>query len=272
MARSDTHPFLAPGPIAIAHRGGADDAPENSLPAFEAAIRLGYRYLETDVHATRDDEVVAFHDARLDRVTDRAGAIADLELAAVQQADAGYWFSPDGGSSFPFRGRGITVPRLEDLLLRWPDARINIDPKSNGAVPALVRLIDRLRAWDRVCIGAFSDARLRRIRASAQQTACTSMGPGALALARVSAIAGRVVRAGADCVQVPIKRKGVPIVTPRFVRACHRAHLHVQVWTINDEPTMQWLLDLGVDGIMTDRPKLLYEVFERRGLPLAGGA
>jgi glycerophosphoryl diester phosphodiesterase len=122
-ARSSTlwgvHPFLGQsGPIAIAHRGGAGEAPENTLEAFEIAITLGYTYIETDAHLTRDGVLVAFHDERLDRVTDRTGAIAELAIRELEAADAGNTFSLDGGSSFAFRGRGIRVPRLEEILVR----------------------------------------------------------------------------------------------------------------------------------------------------------
>jgi glycerophosphoryl diester phosphodiesterase len=191
MRRRRIHPFLdRPGPLAIAHRGGAGDAPENTLPAFEGAIRMGYRYLETDAHVTRDGVVVAFHDARLDRVTDRSGAIAELTVADVEAADAGYVFSADGGHTFPYRGRGVRIPRLEELLGRWPEECINIDPKSDACVAPLVDLIERLHAWDRLCIGSFSDRRLRQIRARSGGRACTSMGPRAVAVARVVAGTG----------------------------------------------------------------------------------
>ena len=221
------HPFLEhDGPIAFAHRGGAEEAPENTMPAFAAAVALGYRYLETDVHVTRDGVVVAFHDDRLDRVTDRTGAIADLDLADVARADAGYVFSPDGGATHPFRGRGITVPRLDELLETWPEIRVNIDPKADGSVPALVELLDRLGAWERVCIGSFSDARLRRIRALSGRRACTSMGPRAVGAARVASMAGRMPRLGADCIQIPRRHGRVTLVDaplprpPRTAPAC----------------------------------------------------
>jgi glycerophosphoryl diester phosphodiesterase len=267
------HPFLSQsGPVALAHRGGAGEAPENTLPAFEIAVRLGYEYLETDAHMTRDGVLVAFHDERLDRVTDRTGAIAELPIAEVEEADAGYTFSPDGGKSFPFRGRSIRVPRLERILVRWPEARINIDPKSDPCVEPLAALLDRLGAWERVCIGSFSDQRLRRIRRLGCGRACTSMGPHSLALARLAVTSGRMARLGADCLQVPLRRGPFPIVSRRFVKAAHRAGLPVHVWTINDQETMDELLDLGVDGIMSDRLRLLADVFARRGLPLAGRA
>lgn len=265
------HPFLDHRPpIGIAHRGGAGEAPENTLEAFDRAVGLGYRYLETDVHVTRDGHVVAFHDARLDRVTDRSGAIADLPLAEVRSADAGHAFTPDGGRTFPFRGRGVRVPLLEELLERWPAVRVNVDPKSDACAGPLADVLDRLRAWDRVCVGSFSDARLRWIRRRGRGRACTSMGPRAVALARMAAALGTMPRLGADCVQVPPRHRRVRIVTARFVRAAHRRGLPVHVWTIDDAGTMRALLDLGVDGIMTDRLRLLRDVLAERGLSVAG--
>ncbi len=179
-------------------------------------------------------------------------------------------FTLDGGRSFPFRGRGVRVPRLEEVLVRWPEVRINIDPKTDGCVEPLVALIDRLGAWERVGFGAFSDRRLRRVRVLSGGRACTSMGPRAIAVARVAAIRGRMPRLGADCVQVPRRSGRLPVVTASFVDAAHRAGLPVHVWTVNDESTMRALLDLGVDGIMTDRPRLLRDVLAARGLGLVG--
>jgi len=271
LSRRPIHPFLdSPTPIAIAHRGGAGEAPENTLEAFGAAVALGFRYLETDAHVTSDGVVVAFHDPCLDDATDRAGAIAALSIEEVEAADAGFVFSPDGGRSFPFRGRGVRIPRLEALLLRWPQARVNIDPKADACVEPLVALVDRLGAWDRVAVGAFSDQRLRRVRALSHGRACTSMGPRAVAVARIASLmrGGRMPRQGAECIQVPIRSGRIPIVTAGFVRAAHRAGLHVHVWTVNDPTAMHELLDLGVDGIMTDRPRVLRDVFANRGCSL----
>jgi glycerophosphoryl diester phosphodiesterase len=265
------HSYLTqPGPVAFAHRGGAGDAPENTLDAFEVARTLGYSFLETDVHLTRDGVLVAFHDDRLDRVTDRAGAIAELDIAEVEAADAGYTFSPNGGDTFPFRGQGVRVPRLAEILERWPDARVNIDPKSDACVEPLAQLLESLRTWNRVCIGSFSDRRLRQIRALSHGQACTSMGPRAVATVRLAAATGSMPKLGADCIQVPVNQGRVRIVTERFVQAAHRAGLRVHVWTINDEPTINGLLDLSVDGIMTDRLRVLRDVFTSRGLSLDG--
>ena len=154
----------------------------------------------------RDGVVVAFHDCRLDRVTDRRGRIRDLTIAEVEQADAGFKFPG-------YRGRGVRVPRLEELLMRWPDARVNIDPKEDDCVEPLVALLDRLDVWDRVCIGAFSDARLKRVRRLARGRACTSMGPIAVATAWLSARGGRMPRLGANCLQVPRSQFPFALVT-----------------------------------------------------------
>jgi glycerophosphoryl diester phosphodiesterase len=257
------HPFLAdPPPLVIAHRGAAGDAPENTIEAFAAAVDLGCRYLETDAHVTKDGVVVAFHDHRLDRVTDRAGAIADLTIDEVEEADAGFRFARRDGT-FPFRGRGVRVPRLETILTRWPDARVNIDPKADSCVDPLIALLDELGAWERTCIGSFSDARLARVRERSGRRACTSMGPRAVATAKLAATAsGRMPRLGADCLQVPPRQGPIPLVTPGFVKAAHRAGLPVHVWTIDDAEAMQRLLAVGVDGIMTNRPRVLLEVVQ----------
>jgi glycerophosphoryl diester phosphodiesterase len=265
-----SHPYLAAHPIAIAHRGGADEAPENTLAAFAHATSLGYTYVETDVHVTSDGVVVAFHDDRLDRVTDKSGLISELTIDEVEAADAGYWYTREQGATFPFRGRGERVPRLEHVLATLHDARINIDPKNDAVVVPLLTVLRAQDAYDRVCIGSFSDRRLRWIRRLSNGRACTSMGPRAAALARIGSWLGAVPPSGADCVQLPVRSRGVRLIDKRFVDTCHRRSLPVHVWTINAQSEMEALLDLGVDGIMTDHPALLAQVFARRGLKLDG--
>jgi len=259
-----------PQPIPFAHRGGAGEHPENTLPAFAAAVAMGYRYLETDVHLTADGVVMAFHDAVLDRVTDRAGPIAGLSAAEVEAADARYAFSTDGGTSFPHRGRGVRVPRLDALLDAWPAVRVNIDPKSDAVVGPLVEVLRRHDAFDRVCVGSFSDARIARVRGLSGGAVCTSMGPRAGAVAWAACRSGRMPRQGADCLQIPVSMRGVRLVTPALLRAAHRSGLKVHVWTIDDEAEMERLLDMGVDGIMTDRIGLLRDVMRRRGVWVDG--
>jgi glycerophosphoryl diester phosphodiesterase len=246
------YPFLHwPGPIAFAHRGGASEAPENTMPAFEHAVRLGYRYLETDAHVTADGVLIAFHDDRLDRVTDRTGLIAELPWAEVQRARV------DGREP---------IPRLEDLLAAWPDVRVNIDPKHDAAAEPLAAALLRTGSVDRVCVGAFSDRRIAMVRALVGPALCTSMGPREVA--QLTAAARRLPGAGrlrSPCVQVPPRQGRVDLVTERFVQTAHRLGVQVHVWTIDDRLEMARLLDLGVDGIMTDRPAVLKELLVQRG-------
>ncbi len=264
-SRPSRRPYLAgPTPLAIAHRGGSAEHPENTMTAFAAAVALGYTHVETDVQLTRDGILVAFHDETLDRVSDGHGRIADLTLAEIRRADAGYRFSP-GGGAFPFRGRGLTVPTFEEVLTAWPPLRVNVDAKSKATVAPLAALIERLGATQRVCAASFSDRRLRRFRRLTGGRVCTSMGMGAITLARLASLARRMPAASADCVQVPLAHRGILIVDHRLVAAAHRRGLQVHVWTVDDEATMERLVDLGVDGLMTDRPSRLREVLRRRG-------
>ncbi len=240
------------------------------MPAFEAAVAMGYTYIETDVHVTSDGVAVAFHDAELDRVTDKAGAIAALTIADVEGADAGHTFTADHGLTFPFRGQDIRVPRLDALLKRWPDVRVNLDIKADDAVDTVMALVKEADAFDRVCIGAFSDSRLARVRSLGGDAVCTSMGPRAVARARFASLSGRFPAGGADCVQVPLSRKRIRIIDRAFVRAAHGQGIPVHVWTVNDVPTMNRLLDMGIDGIMTDTPRALRDVYARHGFAVDG--
>jgi glycerophosphoryl diester phosphodiesterase len=253
------------GPIPFAHRGGAGDHPENTMAAFRAAVALGYRHLETDVHLTRDGAVVAFHDEVLERVTDRRGRIAEVTAAEIAAADAGHWFTRDGGATFPHRGRGVRIPLLCEIIEEWPAALLNIDTKSDAVVEPLVTLLRRMDALDRVCVGSFSDERLQRVRALAGEAVCTSMGPRAIACARVCSLAGRIPRLGARCIQIPVRQGRVRMADPVMVRAAHRSGLPVHIWTIDDAAEMERLLDLGVDGIMSDRLETLRDVLRARG-------
>ena len=243
-------PFLDhPGPIPFAHRGGALEFPENTMAAFEGAVGLGYRYVETDVHATADGVLLAFHDDVLDRVTDRSGVIAELAFEEVRAAKV-------GGTD--------DVPLLEDVLATWPDVRVNIDPKDDRAVEPLVDLLRRTGAIDRVCVGAFSDERLVRVR-DALPGVCTSLGPVGTLQLGLAAAGEDVGPLDAACAQVPTHYGDTEIVTEPFLAEAHRRGMQVHVWTVDDEAEMERLLDLGVDGLMTDRPSLLRAVLERRG-------
>ena len=220
------------------------------MPAFEGAVALGYRYLETDAHVTADGICLAFHDDRLDRVTNGTGVIAELPYRLVSQARV------DGREP---------IPLLEDLLGAFPDARVNIDPKHDDAVDAVAAVVARTGAIDRVCIGSFSDDRLDRLRAALGPTLCTSLGPKAVARLRAGSYGLPTGRMEGGCVQVPHRFKGVNLVDERFVSRAHAGGLQVHVWTIDDPDEMHELLDMGADGIMTDRPAVLRSVLESRG-------
>lgn len=252
-----THPYLdAPLPLALAHRGGAllpaNAGLENTAAAFAHAVALGYRYLETDVHVSRDGVVYAFHDEHLGRLTGVDTPIADLvaqEVDAVRLVDA------------------EPVPRLADLLESFPDARFNIDVKADAAVEPTVEVVRAAGAEERVCLASFSGARLARLRRLCPRAA-RSAGPLEVAAVRLGPlpwVRRLATRRGVHCVQVPVRRGPVTVVTPAFVRHAHAAGLQVHVWTVDDPDEMRWLLDMGVDGIVTDRPDVLRDVLTERG-------
>ncbi|MFE2303488.1 glycerophosphodiester phosphodiesterase [Streptomyces sp. NPDC059445] len=252
MSTRTLHPYLDhPGPIPFAHRGGSADGLENTLTQFRRAVSAGYRYIETDVHATADGRLVAFHDTTLDRVTDGAGRIADLPWADVSQARV-------AGKE--------PVPLFEELLEEFPETRWNVDVKAEPALAPLLDLIGRTDAWDRVCVGSFSEARVTRAQHLAGPRLATSFGTrGVLNLRLRSWGVPAAVRRSAVAAQVPETQSGVPVVDRRFVRAAHARGLQVHVWTVNESERMHRLLDLGVDGIMTDHIDTLRKVLEDRG-------
>ena len=249
MAR---HPYLdVDGPIAFAHRGGAEEFPENTLRAFRHAVDLGYTHVETDVHATADGVAVAFHDDSLDRVTDGRGAVGDLDWRRVRRALV-------AGTD--------PVLRLDELLEELPDTRINIDPKSDAAVGPLVEALRRSGAVERVCVCSFSDRRTARVRDRIGDSLCVGAGPRGIArLLAASAGARRPASFDFHAAQVPVRSKGLTLVRPAVLAAAHRRDVAVHVWTIDEPAEMHRLLDMGADGIMTDRPSVLRRVMVERG-------
>ncbi|MEU2080097.1 glycerophosphodiester phosphodiesterase family protein [Streptomyces sp. NPDC013489] len=247
------HPYLDhPAPLPFAHRGGTANGLENTAAAFRRAAAAGYRYFETDVHTTSDGVLVAFHDATLDRVTDTSGRIADLPWAAVREARV-------AGKE--------PLPLFADLLDEFPEARWNVDLKAESALHPLVNLIREKRAWDRVCVGSFTEARVVRAQRMAGPELATSFGVrGVIGLRLRSLGIPAAVRAGAVAAQVPERQGGVPVVDRRFVREAHARGIQVHVWTVNDPARMHSLLDLGVDGIMTDQLETLRSVLTERGV------
>ncbi len=245
-----------PGPVlAFAHRGGAYhpeiEGLENTLAAFRHAVDLGYDYLETDVHVTSDGVLLAFHDTVLDRVTDHRGAIAALTHAEVRRALVG--------------GRE-SVPTLADLVDSFPDARFNIDLKSDGAVSALAELIAERELWDRVLVGSFSPRRTRRFRALTGGRVPTAATPAEIALFRFlpSARLAALLSPASAALQVPHRRGRVTVATAGLVRRAHAARRHVHVWTVDEAQEMHQLLERGVDGLFTDRTDILKAVLVER--------
>ncbi|MGH3391518.1 MAG: glycerophosphodiester phosphodiesterase [Actinomadura sp.] len=249
-----------PGPIPFAHRGGAKGPPENSLPAFQRAVDLGYRYLETDVHATADGVLLAFHDHTLDRTTDRSGTIAHLPYDEVAKARL-------GGTE--------PIPLLEDILGTWPEARVNIDIKDAPAISPLLDALHRTKAWRRVCITSFSTRRLTRLRALLPRVTdddvCMSLGPRGVMALRAKSYGRpldklvRLAATGVACAQVPYSLGRLPFVTEAFLDQAHSLGLKVHAWTVNDARTMERLLDIGIDGIMTDELITLRDIMITRG-------
>lgn len=252
-----SHPvFDLPTPFVLAHRGGAAEAPENSLSAFQRAAAIGVAAMETDLRVTSDGVCVVAHDARLDRTTDAHGRIAELPWTEVARARIG----------------GIEpVLRLEQLLEALPGAVVNLDLKDDAVVPAFVTLLRANPGWlRRICVGSFSDARLARVRAELGPSLATSLGPREVARLRFRG--GGQPSPGLVAAQVPRSFGPVRVVTGPFVASAARLGLQVHVWTVDDEREMERLLHLGVAGIVTDRPTLAQQVVSRFSARPGAGA
>jgi glycerophosphoryl diester phosphodiesterase len=239
-----------PCPTAFAHRGGAAHNPENSWPAFEYAVQLGYAYLETDARSTSDGALLAFHDKTLDRVTDFSGQVCSMSYQQVSAARI------DGKEP---------IPLIEDLLGTFGDLRFNIDLKDSGTIEPLARVLKRTAAWDRVCVSSFSGRRLLAAQKILERPVCLAATPAAIAAVRYvgfpgRAMAARLARSGAQCAQVPRQ-----IATREFIRRSHELGLHVHVWTLNTRAEIERALDLGADGVMTDDIVLLRDILIERG-------
>jgi glycerophosphoryl diester phosphodiesterase len=245
-----------PGRIAMAHRGFTEfRLPMNSMGAFHEAAKLEYLYLETDVHATRDGVAVILHDRSLGPETGVPGAVDRLSWRDVRRADL---------------GAGETIPTLEELLADLPDRRVNIDIKAASAVVPTVNVIERMNAHDRVLVTSFSDRRRRHALRLLSRQVASAAGRGALLAVLAASAPGGPARAwrmlhDSDCVQLPHRLGGLAIITPRLVAAVHASGRQVHAWTIDDPHVMHSLLDMGVDGIITDRADLLRDVLIARG-------
>jgi glycerophosphoryl diester phosphodiesterase len=258
--RASDYPYFDNGglPIAFAHRGGAvDDAGisvENTMFAFQQAVDLGFRYLETDAHVSSDGILVASHDPSLERTTDGTGVIEDHTYEELSMLRVG--------------GREA-IPRFEDLLTTWPDVRVNVDAKTPNAVGLLARMVHHRRAWDRVCVASFSAPSVYRLRQELGPRVATALSwaeAAALKWAPTRPLRGWLLKS-AQAAQVPPRHRfGIDVLTPALVSRAHELGKVVNVWTINEAAQMHRVLDLGVDGVFTDRLVVARAVFEERGI------
>lgn len=245
-----THPYLEhSGILAFAHRGDSQSAPENTRAAFASAHAMGFRYFETDVHLSRDGMLLAFHDHKLDRVTDTRGIVSQLDYAEIKHA---------------LVGGAEPIPLMAELLEEFPETRFNIEPKSDASVQPLIDLIKSTRSVHRVCLGSFNSSRIEKIRQLLPE-ACTSMGPMETLRARLGSWGINTRKPRAHCAQVPTSYYGVPVADSHFIQHLQKIGLQTHIWTVNEENEMHRLLDAGATGLMTDHPAVLKSVLEARG-------
>lgn len=240
-----------PTPFGLAHQGGYDVAPGNTEAAFAHARSLGYLHLETDVHRTSDGVLVAFHDDELEKLLGLPGAIEDYTWDELSEIRI------DGEHP---------IPLMADLLARFPEGRFNIDPKQDDAVEPLIAVIREADAVDRVCVGSFSDDRIRRVREALGPGLCTSPGPVGVVKVLAAALVWPRWKPPYACLQIPTRRYRIPLDLGFLIRRVHALGVQVHYWTINDEAEMRRLLDLGADAIITDEVTRLKRVLTDRGV------
>jgi glycerophosphoryl diester phosphodiesterase len=264
----ETDFFSLPLPRSIGHRGSAATHPENTIPSFKAAADAGARYFELDVHMTRDGEVVVSHDENLRRACARDALIRELTYAEVAKADAGYTFTLDG-QSFPFRGSGITVPRLADILAAFPGIRIVVEVKQTepSLIEPMLQVIGRAGMRKQVLVASEHQAPLTEIRALAPQIPTNFSYQETAEFFQAMASKSSDYGPPGDALQIPIEYGSWRLVTDDSVGFAHQRGLEIHVWTVNEESEMRELLDLGVDGIISDCPARLLKVVESRRRP-----
>lgn len=255
-----TKPFFKSKlPIIFAHRGANAGFPENTIPAFEEALRVGTNYIETDTQLTRDGIPVLHHDDNVASLTGEDRFVGDLTYKELRKLDAGYNFSSDGGNSFPHRGKGIYIPTLDEVLKKLKNGKFNIDIKDGTPETAQIVLdiVKKCKAQDRVLLASFAPSALVYVREKAPEIATSACQKEVVKFLIDSLLKGqRVKDVPYNALQVPEKQHGIKVVNKRFLKGARALGLQVHVWTINDEETMKRLLDLKVDGIITDHPDL----------------
>lgn len=256
--------FNATRPLVFGHRGSAGDMPENTLPSFDKALADSADVLETDIHLTKDGQIVVFHDDFLDGTTNGSGRIENHTLAELKKLDAAYKFSRDGGKTFPFRGQGITIPTLDEIFTRYKGVKFNIDMKTKN--PALVKKvsekIDEYGRADLTIMGSFNHASIKGLR-KLQGDVLTCASNREVITSLLTSKVGLSPYQEPLAFEVPVKEKGLNIVTKKFVTHAHANGHFVVPWTINDPKEMEALLKMGVDGIITDFPKVAADVIRK---------
>ncbi|MGO9450280.1 MAG: glycerophosphodiester phosphodiesterase [Candidatus Binataceae bacterium] len=267
MSREFDTDFFAPSrPRVIGHRGAAGERPENTMVSFERAVAAGALYLELDVHMTSDGEIVVSHDGNLARACDREGLIAQMTRVEIQAADAGYAFTVDGGATFPFRGRGVKVPRLADVLAAFTTTNVVVEIKQTvpNLVARLLETVDRSGARRRVMLTSEQDEPVRELRKLAPKVPTNFPYTDVAELLQAMAGNRPGYEALGAAIQIPPQYGTWQLVTPELVAFAHQLGVEVHVWTVNDEREMNELLDCGVDGIISDFPARALAVVRAR--------
>lgn len=252
MNSIEIHPFFQDFSFfGFVHRGGAEEATENTLEAFQHSSDMGFTFMETDIQGTKDNKVVVFHDHDLSRMAGIHKKVEELNYSEIKQIEL------IGGGK---------IPLLEDLLTSFPRLRFNIDFKTDNSVERGLEVLKKNNSFKRVCLASFSSYRLNRLRSLAGPKACSSMGQMEVFFKVLNSLNFPTPKNEGHCAQVPTSQFGIPIVTKRFINTIHRDNKYVHVWTIDDESEMNRLISLGVDGLMTDKPTVLLKVLKEKRL------
>jgi glycerophosphoryl diester phosphodiesterase len=253
--------------LVFAHRGASKDFPENTMPAFRRAVDLGVDVIETDVHLTKDGRYVIIHDDSIERITDGRGKVCEYTLNELMQFDAGYNFSNDGGNSYPFRGKGIRLVSLEEMLGEFPDQRFNIDLKDKKPeqAEAFIGVLRRYNALDRVIAASWHCANLKALRKTCREifTSFSSMEVLWVYFLYKSGLLFFKKSLSGCALQIPEKWGQFNLISRGFLKEVHSKGVDVHVWTINSENDMRRIMESEVDGIMSDDPELLLKILGR---------
>ena len=259
--------FRQPGVQVLSHRGSRYLWPENTLYAFQHALKLGTDILEMDIRSTKDSILVILHDPTVNRTTSGTGPVQNFTLSELKRLDAGYHWTPDDGQTFPFRNNGLTIPTLEEVFTTFPDARMNIEIKQKDPdiVDAFRRMIEKYNKTDQVLTASFHSSVVNAFRKRCPDVATSTNATEVIAFYLLHRLyLDALYTPTASAIQIPKKMGSLQIITRSFIETAHKHNMQVHVWTVNDPEDMQRLLDLGVDGLITDYPDRLLSLLDRR--------